>query len=152
MHLEMGVPGEAAWAGGPGGAAPREEEKGGSGGQRPPGIILVFRMIFILVGATACARPSARPTVRPSDRPPVRPSDRPTVRPYIQNSHIYKYGHNCVPKLVSRHYSGGIRKEIWWEKRWDTSRDLQTSYVWNLSILGVDGWHKNTKMVITQVI
>ena len=46
------------------------------------------------------------------DRPPVRPSDRPTVRPYIQNSHIYEYGHNCIQKWVPRHDSGGIRKEI----------------------------------------
>ena len=37
------------------GAQPNgKRKKVGSGGQRPPGIILVFRMILILVGATAC--------------------------------------------------------------------------------------------------
>ena len=29
-----------------------------------------------------------------------------------QNDHIYKNGHNWDRKLVSRHDSGGIRKEI----------------------------------------
>ena len=54
MDLEMGPPpARPPERGVRGAAAPREEEKGGSGGQRPPGLILVFRMILILVGATA---------------------------------------------------------------------------------------------------
>ena len=31
---------------------------------------------------------------------------------FIQNGHIYKNGHNWGRKLVPRHDSGGIRKEI----------------------------------------
>ena len=40
--------------GGPGGGSLSGKRKKGVRGAAPPGIILVFRMIFILVGATAC--------------------------------------------------------------------------------------------------